>query len=140
MRKPRALVIEETGDILALLRFWLKEAGFEVAVAASLEAGLLELRLHRPAVILVGEVPGPLSCREFIAGLSEEGAYSDVPIVALARERGSATPLLRAGATHVLCLPADLGALVPTVCHLLEYPSAAVEAARYAAQGGLAAC
>lgn len=140
MGKSRALIIDREGDRLVLLRFWLREAGFEIAIASSVESALLELGSCQPSVILISEEAGQLPCREFIESLSRDAAYRETPIIALVKERAAALPLLRAGATQALCLPADLGTLIPTVCRLLEYPSAAVEAARYEATSSPAFC
>ena len=79
--KERVLVVDDEGDIVDLLDYNLRQAGYSVASARDGESALAEIRRQRPDVVLLDlnlpDVPGTEICRR----LRRDPATQSIPIV-----------------------------------------------------------
>jgi PAS domain S-box-containing protein len=130
------LVADEGNDSREAIKFWLRQAGFEVLTASN-AAQLMECVEHRPDVIVLDtELPGRTGGFEIANRLKREPATSNIPIIHVApgfttgewRAQG-----LEAGADAFLTRPVEPQELIATVRALLRV-RAAEEEVRIAAE------
>jgi PAS domain S-box-containing protein len=133
----RTILVADDGDeSREAIRFWLRQAGFEVLTASN-AAQLMACVEHRPDVIVLDtELPGRTGGFEIANRLKREPATSNIPIIHVApgfttgewRAQG-----LEAGADAFLTRPVEPQELIATVRALLRV-RAAEEEVRIAAE------
>lgn len=81
--KKRAVVIEDTPDLLKRMLVLLEHEGFEVFGASNGEAGLRLAKEHRPDVICVDLTLPKLSGFDVCESVRADPALKDVPLVVI---------------------------------------------------------
>jgi signal transduction histidine kinase/DNA-binding response OmpR family regulator len=101
---PVVLLVEDDEHSIELLSLYLRDTGFEIAVARSGEEGLELARRARPAGIILDILLSGLNGWEFLAQAKCDPALSEVPviIVSMLDERGRGLAL---GAADYLVKP-----------------------------------
>jgi two-component system phosphate regulon response regulator PhoB len=79
--EPRVLVVEDESAIQELLRYALKQAGFEVLVVASAEQALAEIRSELPAMVLLDLMLPGMSGIALAKHLRAEARTRALPII-----------------------------------------------------------
>lgn len=79
--RPRILVVEDEAAIQELLRYSLEQAAFEVAIVASAEAALGEIRNQLPALVLLDLMLPGMSGVALAKRLRSEARTRELPII-----------------------------------------------------------
>src|SRR5437763_695874 len=80
---PRILIIDDEPDLVRLLDYNLKQAGFETETASTGEAALVAARARRPDLIVLDLMLPDLSGTEVCRQLRRDNGLKGVPIVML---------------------------------------------------------
>ncbi|MFN3883809.1 MAG: response regulator [Rhodocyclaceae bacterium] len=79
--RPRILVVEDEAAIQELLRYSLEQAAFEVAIVASAEAALGEIRNRLPALVLLDLMLPGMSGVALAKRLRSDARTRELPII-----------------------------------------------------------
>lgn len=77
------LIVEDEADVVDLLRYNLKRAGFKVLVATSGDAGLASVRTHRPDIVVLDLMLPGMSGLEVCRALKQDSETTHIPILML---------------------------------------------------------
>ena len=77
------LIVEDEADVVDLLRYNLKRAGFKVIVATSGDAGLASVRTHRPDIVILDLMLPGMSGLEVCRALKQDAETTHIPILML---------------------------------------------------------
>jgi two-component system phosphate regulon response regulator PhoB len=77
------LIVEDEADVVDLLRYNLKRAGFKVIVATSGDAGLACVRAHRPDIVILDLMLPGMSGLEVCRALKQDAETTHIPILML---------------------------------------------------------
>ena len=77
------LIVEDEADVVDLLRYNLKRAGFKVIVATSGDAGLASVRTHRPDIVVLDLMLPGMSGLEVCRALKQDAETTHIPILML---------------------------------------------------------
>ena len=77
------LIVEDEADVVDLLRYNLKRAGFKVLVATSGDAGLASVRTHRPDIVVLDLMLPGMSGLEVCRALKQDAETTHIPILML---------------------------------------------------------
>jgi signal transduction histidine kinase/DNA-binding response OmpR family regulator/ligand-binding sensor domain-containing protein len=117
--KPTILVVDDEASIRELLNQELRDAGYEVRVAANGREALEQIRREHPDLVILDVMMPEMSGFDVAAVLKNDPATMDIPILILSivqdRERG-----FRLGVDRYLTKPIDTDALIREVGALLE--------------------
>ena len=81
MAGERVLVIDDSATITKVVQLVLTKSGYDVATAPDGEAGLVEVRAHRPDVILLDFVMPKMNGYQFCRELTADPKLRDIPVV-----------------------------------------------------------
>jgi two-component system, OmpR family, phosphate regulon response regulator PhoB len=81
--RPRVLVVDDEPDIVRVLDFALKQAGFEVDAAADAQTALQRVKERAPEVVLLDLMLPDLSGTEVARQLKSSTKTSQIPIIML---------------------------------------------------------
>jgi signal transduction histidine kinase/CheY-like chemotaxis protein len=117
-----ALIVEDDEHSIDLLSLYLRDAGFEVAVARDGAAGLELARTLRPAGILLDILLPRLDGWEFLARAKADPELADLPIiiVSMVDERGKGLAL---GAADYLVKPVGREDLLGALARVTALPA-----------------
>ncbi|HLP78653.1 MAG TPA: response regulator [Candidatus Paceibacterota bacterium] len=122
--QKKILIVDDDAELVELLRFNLKKAGFSIGTAANGAEALKKARSIRPNLIVLDVMMPELDGFSVCEILRREKATASIPIImltALASEFGRLTSL-EAGATEFLAKPFSPKAVVTRVKSLLKEP------------------
>jgi two-component system phosphate regulon response regulator PhoB len=77
------LIVEDEADVVDLLRYNLKRAGFKVIVATSGDVGLASVRTHRPDIVVLDLMLPGMSGLEVCRALKQDAETTHIPILML---------------------------------------------------------
>jgi len=109
--RPKVLVIEENLELNGSLKAAYEEAGFDVATAASVEAGLSRLRDFAPNLVLLELPPGSPAGQASLAALRQCGHAAVIFLVA-PRDREAVPEALWQGASDCVVKPFHVRELI----------------------------
>jgi DNA-binding response OmpR family regulator len=120
------VVIEDEPDVLALVIYTLRAAGFDALGAGTAGEGLAIAALHRPAVVVIDRMLGDADGIDICTHLRADEQLADAALLVLSA-RGSFQDRqsgLAAGADDYLVKPFPLDALVDRVRRLVALAAA----------------
>jgi signal transduction histidine kinase/ActR/RegA family two-component response regulator len=119
--RPRILLIEDTNEVIMMIRDYLELAGYEVATAQDGVEGITQAQLIHPDLILMDVMMPRMDGLEATRRLRNEPEFVQTPIIALTalampsdRER-----CLNAGMDDYMSKPINLKELVKTIQRFL---------------------
>lgn len=121
-RGGRVLIIDDDPLVRDSLCGVLREAGYQVDVAADGEAGLRALEAHAPDVILVDLMMPGMNGRQFLRSLRAQDGYARIPVILMTGVHGLTVPPAALGASDVVEKPFKVEELLNKVA-LAEYRS-----------------
>lgn len=83
LMEDTVLIVEDEADVVDLLRYNLKRAGFKVIVATSGDAGLACVRAHRPDIVILDLMLPGMSGLEVCRALKQDAETTHIPILML---------------------------------------------------------
>ena len=83
LMEDTVLIVEDEADVVDLLRYNLKRAGFKVIVATSGDAGLASVRTHRPDIVVLDLMLPGMSGLEVCRALKQDAETTHIPILML---------------------------------------------------------
>ena len=83
LMEDTVLIVEDEADVVDLLRYNLKRAGFKVLVATSGDAGLASVRTHRPDIVVLDLMLPGMSGLEVCRALKQDAETTHIPILML---------------------------------------------------------
>lgn len=121
MPKGTVLIIEDSQDILDVVRSMLEVEGFTVIASEDCATALNYLILGRPDVILTDLMMAEMTGLEFIHQVRRITNYDFIPIIAMsAYDKTYLAAAVGAGAITALHKPEDMDILVDTVKDVLH--------------------
>jgi PAS domain S-box-containing protein len=115
--RPIILLVEDTKDVVMMIKDYLEMAGYEVITATDGSSGIEKAQRYRPALILMDiQLPG-MDGLEATRRLRAISDFRTVPILALTAlaMRGDRERCLAAGATDYVAKPVSLKKLVQMI-------------------------
>jgi signal transduction histidine kinase/ActR/RegA family two-component response regulator len=115
--RHRILVIEDSADILNLMKIELSELGFDVLTAGNGQSGLEAAYNERPQVIISDiKMPG-MDGYEFVKQLRSDPSFGRTPVIALTGfgMKQDIERALAAGYTTHLCKPVEMDQLASLI-------------------------
>src|SRR5258708_28599123 len=117
--RKRVLVIDDDLPLRGMLAAALRQAGFQVLLAADGSEGHRALTIHRPDVILLDLAMPGVNGWDFLQRLKETGFLGTVPIIVLsAHLHVDPQAILQLGVSAILPKPFNLPELIDLVEHL----------------------
>jgi DNA-binding response OmpR family regulator len=111
----RILFVDDDEDLLAAMKIFLRQQGYEVAVTTSCSEGLKILETFHPDLILldinVGSEDGRLMCRQ----IKEQADYEHIPVILISANEDALTTYNHYGADGFIVKPFDLVDLAETL-------------------------
>lgn len=83
LMEDTVLIVEDEADVVDLLRYNLKRAGFKVIVATSGDAGLASVRSNRPDIVVLDLMLPGMSGLEVCRALKQDSETTHIPILML---------------------------------------------------------
>jgi DNA-binding response OmpR family regulator len=103
----RILFVDDDVDLLAAMKIFLQQQGYEVAVTTSCSEGLKIFETFHPHLILldinVGGEDGRLMCRQ----IKEEAEYEHIPVILISANDDALTTYDHYGADDFIVKPFD---------------------------------
>jgi CheY-like chemotaxis protein len=111
--KHRILVVEDNPLNSELLRDWLEVEGYEVAVAADLNAAFATVKNQPPNAVLLDVQLGSEDGLSLASWMREQPVLSEIPIIAVTAQAMVAEQqhILESGCKSIVSKPVDFGAL-----------------------------
>jgi two-component system, cell cycle response regulator DivK len=111
--KHRILVVEDNSLNSELLRDWLEIEGYEVSVAADLNAAFAALRNQQPNIVLLDIQLGAEDGLSLASWMREQPLLSEVPVIAVTAQAMIAERqhILESGCKSIVSKPVDFRAL-----------------------------
>ena len=111
---PTVLYVEDERTLHGLIRFWLEDAGFEVALALDGVEALESIRSRRPDLVITDAMMPNMTGDELVETMKADPELADIPII---MATAAASPLrrqrmLERGCVAVLAKPLDEGSFV----------------------------
>ncbi|MBF0484160.1 MAG: response regulator [Candidatus Omnitrophica bacterium] len=116
------LMIDDEADITKTVRFFLEDAGYDVAIAGNGKDGLEKARLHHPNLIILDlklpQLPGEAVCKE----IRNDSKIANTPIIMLTSKDSDTDRVIGRviGADYYMTKPFDLYVLSAKIKELLD--------------------
>ncbi len=127
MEAPRArvLVVDDEPDLIRILEFGLRAAGYQVDIAADGQEGLKKARELRPDIILLDLMLPKLDGYKVCRLLKFDERYRQIPIIILSArtQEGDQTLAKEMGANRFITKPYEFGEILAHIEALLKTPS-----------------
>jgi DNA-binding response OmpR family regulator len=125
--RPRVLVVDDEPDLVRILEFGLKAAGYAVETAADGQEGLKKARESKPDVILLDLMLPKLDGYKVCRLLKFDERYKHIPIVILSArtQEGDQTLAHEMGANRFLTKPYEFAEILDHIQALLKESAAA---------------
>lgn len=122
--KPKILIVDDEPDVLELVEYNLRKAGFEVVTATNGAEALKEARDARPDLIVLDVMMPEIDGLEVSKLLRGDASISDVPIIMLTAKAGEIDRVLglELGADDYLTKPFSPRELLLRIKNLLGRP------------------
>ena len=125
--KPRArvLVVDDEPDLVRILQFGLKAAGYEVESATDGQEGLKKAREMKPDIILLDLMLPKLDGYKVCRLLKFDERFKQIPIIILSArtQEGDQTLALEMGANRFITKPYNFSEILAHVEELLKSTS-----------------
>ncbi|MGE5175139.1 MAG: response regulator transcription factor [Hyphomicrobiales bacterium] len=120
--RPRVLVVDDEPDLVRILQFGLKAAGYDVEVASDGQEGLKKARELRPDIILLDLMLPKLDGYKVCRLLKFDERYKHIPIMILSArtQEGDQTLAHEMGANHFVTKPYDFQEILALVASMLK--------------------
>jgi len=120
--RARVLVVDDEPDLVRILEFGLKAAGYEVMVAADGQEGLKKARELRPDIILLDLMLPKLDGYKVCRLLKFDERYKHIPIMILSArtQEGDQNLAHEMGANHFVTKPYDFQEILGHVAALIK--------------------
>src|SRR5215470_3278214 len=124
--RGKILIVDDEADLVRVLEFGLKSAGYEVVWAADGQEGLKMARESRPDVILLDLMLPKLDGYKVCRLLKFDERYKQIPIVILSArtQEGDQALALEMGANLFVTKPYDFAEILGHVEALVKSPTA----------------
>ena len=127
MEAPRArvLVVDDEPDLIRILEFGLRAAGYQVDIAADGQEGLKKARELRPDIILLDLMLPKLDGYKVCRLLKFDERYRQIPIIILSArtQEGDQTLAKEMGANRFITKPYEFAEILAHIEALLKTPS-----------------
>lgn len=111
----RILFVDDDVDLLAAMKIFLRQEGYEVAVTTSCKEGLEILRTFQPDLIIldinVGNEDGRIMCRQ----IKQQAEYEHIPVILISANDEALATYREYRADNAVSKPFDLSGLVNTL-------------------------
>lgn len=120
--RPRVLVVDDEPDLVRILQFGLKAAGYDVEVAADGQEGLKKARELRPDIILLDLMLPKLDGYKVCRLLKFDERYKHIPIMILSArtQEGDQALAHEMGANQFVTKPYDFKEILSLVASMLK--------------------
>ncbi|HEX7078183.1 MAG TPA: response regulator [Candidatus Eisenbacteria bacterium] len=124
--RARVLVVDDEPDLVRILEFGLKAAGYQVEVASDGQEGLKKARDLKPDIILLDLMLPKLDGYKVCRLLKFDERYKHIPIMILSArtQEGDQTLAHEMGANHFVTKPYDFQEILGHVASLLKASAA----------------
>ena len=119
--KARVLVVDDEPDLVRILEFGLKAAGYQVETASDGQEGLKKAREQKPDIILLDLMLPKLDGYKVCRLLKFDERYKHIPIMILSArtQEGDQTLAHEMGANRVLTKPYEFSEILQHIQALL---------------------
>lgn len=111
----RILFVDDDEDLLAAVKIFLRQQGYEVAVTTSCNEGLEILATFHPDLILmdinVGSVDGRVICRQ----IKQQARYEHIPVILISANNEALKTYNEFGADDFILKPFNLSHMAETI-------------------------
>ena len=123
--RARVLVVDDEPDLIHILEFGLKAAGYQVDVAADGQEGLKKARETKPDIILLDLMLPKLDGYKVCRLLKFDERYRQIPIIILSArtQEGDQTLAKEMGANRFVTKPYEFGEILAHIEALLKASS-----------------
>ena len=123
--RGRVLVVDDEPDLIHILEFGLKAAGYQVDIAADGQEGLKKARETRPDIILLDLMLPKLDGYKVCRLLKFDERYRQIPIIILSArtQEGDQTLAKEMGANRFITKPYEFGEILAHIEALLKASS-----------------
>jgi DNA-binding response OmpR family regulator len=123
--RARVLVVDDEPDLIRILEFGLKAAGYHVDIASDGQDGLKKARELRPDIILLDLMLPKLDGYKVCRLLKFDERYRHIPIIILSArtQEGDQTLAKEMGANLFITKPYEFGEILGHIEALLKTPS-----------------
>jgi DNA-binding response OmpR family regulator len=123
--RARVLVVDDEPDLIHILEFGLKGAGYQVDIAADGQEGLKKARETRPDIILLDLMLPKLDGYKVCRLLKFDERYRHIPIIILSArtQEGDKTLAKEMGANRFITKPYEFGEILAHIQALLKASS-----------------
>jgi two-component system alkaline phosphatase synthesis response regulator PhoP len=120
--RARVLVVDDEPDLIRILEFGLRAAGYQVEIAADGQEGLKKAREMRPDIILLDLMLPKLDGYKVCRMLKFDERYRHIPIVILSArtQEGDQTLAIEMGANRFVTKPYDFTEILGLIETLLK--------------------
>lgn len=123
--RARVLVVDDEPDLIRILEFGLRAAGYQVDIAADGQEGLKKARELRPDIILLDLMLPKLDGYKVCRLLKFDERYRQIPIIILSArtQEGDQTLAKEMGANRFITKPYEFSEILAHIEALLKTPS-----------------
>jgi len=123
--RARVLVVDDEPDLIHILEFGLKAAGYQVDIAADGQEGLKKARETRPDIILLDLMLPKLDGYKVCRLLKFDERYRQIPIIILSArtQEGDQTLAKEMGANRFITKPYEFSEILAHIEALLKASS-----------------
>lgn len=123
--RARVLVVDDEPDLIRILEFGLRAAGYQVEIAADGQEGLKKAREIRPDIILLDLMLPKLDGYKVCRLLKFDERYRHIPIIILSArtQEGDQSLAKEMGANRFVTKPYEFGEILAHIEALLKAPS-----------------
>lgn len=123
--RARVLVVDDEPDLIRILEFGLRAAGYQVDIAADGQEGLKKARDLRPDIILLDLMLPKLDGYKVCRLLKFDERYRQIPIIILSArtQEGDQTLAKEMGANRFITKPYEFSEILAHIEALLKTPS-----------------
>jgi len=123
--RARVLVVDDEPDLVHILEFGLKSAGYQVEVAADGQEGLKKARETKPDIILLDLMLPKLDGYKVCRLLKFDERYRQIPIIILSArtQEGDQALAKEMGANRFITKPYEFGEILAHIEALLKASS-----------------
>jgi DNA-binding response OmpR family regulator len=126
--RARVLIVDDEPDLIRILEFGLRAAGYQVEVAADGQEGLKMAREVRPDIILLDLMLPKLDGYKVCRLLKFDDRYRQIPIIILSArtQEGDQALAIEMGANRFITKPYEFSEILAHIEALLKTPSPSV--------------
>lgn len=123
--RARVLVVDDEPDLIRILEFGLRAAGYQVEIAADGQEGLKKAREIRPDIILLDLMLPKLDGYKVCRLLKFDERYRHIPIIILSArtQEGDQALAKEMGANRFITKPYEFSEILDHIEALLKTPS-----------------